>query len=345
MSGKKNELDRVIEDNITQVEFSGVVYMKQGSEVLAQAAYDYANRSDQLLNTVHTRFGIASGCKVFTAIGICQLVDEGILSFETSINEYLDIHFPAFDEKITIHHLLTHTSGMPDYFDEEVMDDYEELWEDLPVYKMRTLNDFLPLFQHKNMMFLPGDRFHYNNAGYLVLGLIIEQQTGMKFTEYIESKIFKKCGMNESGYFSMDQLPGKTALGYIDDEENGTWRTNSYSLPIKGGADGGAYTTGPDMIKLWEALFEFELLSEQQTTLLLHPHVHVEERVNYGYGVWMNKRKDTIFKYHVMGYDPGVSFCSSVYPEYDLKLAILSNKESGPSDVASAIENDYITRW
>ncbi|MGD7046131.1 serine hydrolase domain-containing protein [Jeotgalibacillus proteolyticus] len=342
MPGKKDVLTRIIEDSRSQVEFSGVVYMKQGDEIIAQAPYDYANRSDQRLNTVHTRFGIASGCKLFTAIGICQLVEEGYFSFETPIKECLNIPFPAFDEKITIHHLLTHTSGIPDYFDEAVMKDYEHLWQDLPVYRMKTIKDFLPLFQNKKMMFPPGDRFHYNNAGYLVLGLIIEQYSGLRFTEYIELKVFR---MNVSGYFSMDQLPANTALGYID-HENGTWRTNSYSIPVKGGPDGGAYTTGPDMIKLWEALLKFELLSEEQTQTLLHTHVHVKEQVNYGYGVWIIKNEDAIFKYQVMGYDPGVSFCSSGYPEYNLKLVIPSNKERGPMDVMNAIDNDFIKkRW
>lgn len=80
-------------------------------------------------------------------------------------------------------------------------------------------------------MFQPGERFHYNNAGYILLGLIVEELTGLEFTEYIDKNIFLPCEMKNSGYFSMDQLPKNTALGYID-EENGAWRTNVYSLPI-----------------------------------------------------------------------------------------------------------------
>ncbi|WP_408606154.1 serine hydrolase domain-containing protein [Jeotgalibacillus campisalis] len=330
----------MISESSSQADFSGVVYLKQGKEILSETVRGYANRAEQRLNTVYTRFGIASGCKLFTSIGICQLVEEEIISFKTPISQCLDRSFPNFDEDITIHHLLTHTSGIPDYFDEEEMDDYEELWENLPVYKMKGLKDFLPLFQDKHMMFPAGERFHYNNAGYIILGLIIEQQTGLRFTEYIESKIFKKCGMYDSGYFSMDQLPANTALGYIDDHENGTWRTNHYSVPIKGGADGGAYTTAPDMMKFWEALLQNELLSEEMTKTLLHPHVDVKAEVKYGYGIWMNEKNGSIFKLHVMGYDPGISFCSSVYPQSNSKLVILSNKEDGPRNVTLAIENE-----
>lgn len=335
------ELNNIIGDISRHVGLSGVVYMKHGDEVVSESAYGYANRAEELSNTVKTRFGIASGCKLFTAIGICQLIEKGIISFETTLKECLNIDFPNFDENITIHHLLTHTSGMPDYFDEEVMNDFEDLWKDRPVYKMTTLKDFLPLFQTNHMMFQPGDRFHYNNAGYIVLGLIIEQQTGRLFSDYIESEVFKRCGMIDSGYFSLDQLPNNTAMGYVDNQEDGTWRTNIYSIPAKGGADGGAFITAPDMIKLWEALLNHTLLSKEFTHSLLHPHVNVKGDVHYGYGLWINKRNENILKYHVMGYDPGVSFRSSIYPNHDIKLVIPSNKDSGPFDVTKAIEDHF----
>ncbi|WP_164670353.1 serine hydrolase domain-containing protein [Virgibacillus doumboii] len=339
MKNKAN-LDSIIEDSSNQAGFSGSVYIKKAEKIIFGQAYGYANRSEKLPNEIHTRFGIASGCKLFTAIGICQLVEKGFITFESRLNECLTIDFPYFDENITIHHLLTHTSGIPDYFDEEVMDDYEELWKDRPVYQMTGVDDFLPLFQSNKMKFHPGERFHYNNAGYIVLGLIIEKQTGIRFTDYIESEIFQQCGMNDSGYFSMDYLPANTALGYIDSKTDGTWKTNIYSIPAKGSADGGAFVTAPDMIKLWDALFNYELLSEKYTKLLLQPHVKVNDLVQYGYGIWMNKKDNGVYKYHLMGYDPGVSFRSSVYPDLDLKVIIPSNKESGPFDVTIAIE-DY----
>lgn len=100
---------------------------------------------------------------------------------------------------------------------------------------IKSLKDFLPLFQNRDMMYAPGSKFHYNNAGFIILGLIIEEQTGLKFTEYIEN-IFNPIGMNHSGYFSLDRLPRQTALGYIKDEISQTWRTNAYSIPIKGGS-------------------------------------------------------------------------------------------------------------
>ncbi|WP_237438473.1 serine hydrolase domain-containing protein [Pseudalkalibacillus hwajinpoensis] len=336
------ELKKVINEKVENVELSGVVYVKQGEDVLLESAYDYANRAEERLNNINTRFGIASGCKLFTAIGICKLVDEGILSFNTPLVDCLDISFPRFDERVTIHHLLTHTSGIPDYFDEDVMDDFEDLWKEKPVYHMRSLKEFLPLFQSNKMKFEPGSKFHYNNAGYILLGLIIEQQTNRCFTDYIESEIFQRSGMKSSGYFSIDKLPQNTAMGYIDNKEDSTWRTNIYSIPVKGGSDGGAFTTAPDMVKLWESLFDYKLLSEDTTRNLLTHHVNVDEEIFYGYGIWMNKKNDSIYKYHVMGYDPGVSFRSSIYPDYNLKVVIPSNKETGPFDVTRIIEDYFM---
>lgn len=329
-----------IEKVINNEEFSGVVFVKDNNRVLYESAYGHFNRAEAQLNTVHTRFGIASGCKLFTAIAICQLVENGKLSFDTRLKDCLDEVFPHFDRDVTIHHLLTHSSGIPDYFDEETMDNYEDLWKQTPMYLLKGLNDFLPLFKNEKMMFKPGERFHYNNAAFIVLGLIVEQHTSLSFTDYIETNLFKKCGMNDSGYFSLDRLPKNTAYGYIDNDD-GTWKTNVYSIPIKGGADGGAFITAPDMIKLWEALLNYRLLSEKYTKLLMTSQIQVKEGVDYGYGIWINKRSSTIFKYHVMGYDPGVSFHSAVYPESGIKLAVPSNKSSGPYKIMEAIEECF----
>ncbi len=102
----------------------------------------YANQSECINNTIQTRFGIASGCKIFTAIGICQLVEKGFISFHTKLKDCLEIKFSNFDEDITIHQLLTHSAGIPDYFDESIMDNFEDLWKQTPMYLLKSLKDF-----------------------------------------------------------------------------------------------------------------------------------------------------------------------------------------------------------
>lgn len=331
-------LYRILDETQSHTNFSGTILVKNSKEVLTKKSYGYANRSDQIQNADDTRFGIASGCKLFTALAICQLVEHGKLSFDTKLIDCLDVSLPHFDKEITVHHLLTHTAGIPDYFDEEVMEDFEELWVKNPMYQLRTLKDFLPLFQDHLMNLKVGERFHYNNAGFILLGLIVEQVSGLHFTDYIQTFIFEKAGMIDSGYFEMDALPPRTALGYID-LPNGNWKTNIYSLPVKGGSDGGAFVTAGDMAKLWEALITNQLLSETYTQKLLTPYVTAENRY-YGYGVWIDKKQNDIFKYHVMGYDPGVSFHSAFYPENSVTVVVCSNKSEGAYDIMKAIEDE-----
>ncbi|SDQ79020.1 serine hydrolase domain-containing protein [Virgibacillus salinus] len=331
-------LKKVISDIQSKVDFSGAVYVKDKDKVLVDESYGFANRSDQLENNSMTRFGIASGCKLFTAIAICQLVEEGKLSFKSKLSDCLAIDFKHFDDKVTVHHILTHTSGIPDYFDEEVMENFEELWVKNPMYHIRKLSDFLPLFQNESMKFPAGEKFHYNNAGYILLGLIVEQASKLEFSEYVQKYIFSKANMKNSGYFSFDSLPSNTALGYIDNPD-GTWKTNIYSLPVKGGSDGGAYVTVDDMTKLWEALLNYQLLNESNTKKLLSAHAQVNESSFYGYGTWIKKRaENNVIKYHVMGYDPGVSFHSAYYPDSSVKVVVCSNKSDGAFDIMSGIE-------
>lgn len=332
-----NKLVESIVNIQKEIQFSGSTFVKQGKTVLAQSSFGYANRADQIENIVGTRYGIASGCKIFTAVAIGQLVEKGRLSFDTKLNECLDLSFPYYHEGITVHHLLTHTSGIPDYFDEEIMDDFEELWIEKPMYHMRRLQDFLPLFQNEQMKCNPGGKFHYNNAGYILLGLIVEKLSGLVFTDYIQKYIFEKAGMLNSGYFALDALPGKTAIGYIDNED-GSWKTNMYSLPIQGGSDGGAFVTVEDMEAFWDSLMNHKILSKSTTNKLLSPYAKEEEGDYYGYGVWIEKKEENVYKYHVMGYDPGVSFHSAYYPTSDIRVAVCSNKSKGAYPVMREIE-------
>lgn len=322
----------------SKVDFSGVVLVEDKDKVLAEQNFGYANRSDQIENNAATRFGIASGCKLFTAIAVCQLVEKGKISFDSKLADCLDIDLKHFDEKVTVHHLLTHTSGISDYFDEDVMDDFEELWITKPMYHIRKLKDFLPLFQDEPMKEKVGESFHYNNAGYILLGLIVEQASGLEFSDYIQANIFNKANMRDSGYFEFDSLPPNTALGYID-KTDGTWKTNIYALPVKGGSDGGAFVTANDMTKLWKALMNYQFLNKTYTTKLLSSHTQVNKNGYYGYGIWINKTiENTIIKYHVMGYDPGVSFHSAHYPDLSINVAVCSNKSDGAFDIISGIE-------
>ncbi|GAK39304.1 serine hydrolase [Paenibacillus urinalis] len=337
-----NTLRERIQGRMEQIHFSGSIYVKSNNIDVLKLSHGYANRSEQIPNQENTRFGMASGCKLFTAIAICQLVEQKKLAFTTTIEECLSAYsFPYLDLSVTVHQLLTHTSGIPDYFDEDVMDDFEELWVQRPMYHIRRLEDFLPLFQNEPMKHSAGSPFHYNNAGYILLGLIVEQISQMGFQEYVEAHIFAKAGMTDSGYFEMDHLPERTALGYIQ-TENG-YRTNIYSLPARGGSDGGAYVTVGDMMKLWETVCSGQLIRAEMTDLLLTPHAEVDDHTSYGYGIWMTKHSasEQVEKYVLMGYDPGINFRALFYPDASLHVVVCSNQSDGAYEIIREIEQAF----
>ncbi|MNH24065.1 Penicillin-binding protein 4* [compost metagenome] len=194
------------------------------------------------------------------------------------------------------------------------------------------------MFQNLPLKFNPGERFHYNNAGYIMLGLLVEAASGMAFSDDVEQNIFLPCGMQHSGYFALDNLPANTAMGYID-LEDGSLITNIYSIPVKGGADGGAFITATDMQLLWEGLLNHRLLNEETTTKLLTPHIQENKDEYYGYGMWISKRNGEVFKYHLMGFDPGVSFHSAFYPARGVTFASLCNRSKGAYLMMQKVES------
>ncbi|MDY0393937.1 serine hydrolase [Virgibacillus halophilus] len=314
--------------------------LKRGNGIL-KGSNGFANRSEKIDNQVNTRFAIASGCKIYTAVAICMLVENGKLSFDSKLKDRLDTAFPYFDNNITIHHLLTHTSGVYDYFNEELMSDFELLWKSHPMYHVRSPKDFLPMFQYEKMQASINSHFEYNNTGYILLGLIIEHVAKCDFAAFVEENIFRKAGMMDSGYFEADRLPERTALGYIEDPK-GSWKTNIYSLPAKGTPDGGAYTTVEDRSKFWEALMGNQLLSKEMTQMLLKPRVAVaaEDDIYYGYGGYMELNADKeVVKYIQMGYDPGANFREVYYPDTGTVIIVCSNEEEGAYELLKEIES------
>ncbi len=160
---------------IGSVPFSGVVLVEQDGEKLFGRAFGHANRAEEIPNTINTRFAQASGSKTFTAVAVARLVETGSFAFETRMVDCLDSWPSGFDSSVTVHHLLTHTSGIPDYFDEDEEDDFEGLWAETPMYSIRGPIDLLHLFAYLPMKIAPGERFSYCNSGFAILGLLIEQ--------------------------------------------------------------------------------------------------------------------------------------------------------------------------
>jgi len=319
-----------LEETASEAGFSGVISVFKDASTVFSKAYGYRDVKNGLPNTTGTIFGIASGTKVFTALGIGVLIDQGWISFGTTIGE-IDRTYAGFvGEHATIQHLLTHTSGIYDYYDEEIEQDYEHFSVEIPWCELETPSDYYPLFKNKPMKFPPGERYSYSNGGYVFLGMLIEKLTGMLFRDFIHEHILKPAGMPKSGFYAFNDLPENTAHGYLEDRRT----TNIYHLPLRGGGDGGMYTTTDDLRSFWASLFSNRILSPELTEAYLNTHFKFNDTDGYGYGIY--KLLDNSM-FSIVGGDAGVGFDSRYFVQEKLTINILSNITNGENCIRDVV--------
>ncbi len=309
-------------------DFRGVAVVVQNGEVLLQSCGGFADLANRIPNTAETRFACASLSKTFVAVGILQLIEAGKLRFEDTLGSLLDFDLKQIDPGVTVKQLLDHSSGVPDYFDESVMDDYEALWTDYPNYRVRRNRDLLPLFIGKPMMYPKGERFQYNNTGYVLLAMIIEEIAGMAFDEYLRQKVFEPCGMRSTGYFEFDRLPAGCANSYIFCPDTDDYRTNIYSVGAKGTGDGGAFVTAEDIVRFWEGLIGYRLLSGETVSQMFSRQSgdgKDPEEGYYGFGLWIIDNPGGRDYVYMQGCDDGVSAISEYNPNKGMITVMLSN--------------------
>ena len=313
---------------IVDNDFRGIVYVVQDDKVLCENVTGYADLPNKVPNTLETRFASASAGKVFVAVGILQLIEQGKIQFDDTLGQLLDIELNEIDRDVKVRQLLTHTSGVPDYFDETTMSEYEDLWVDYPNYKIRHNHDLLPLFINRPMMYPKGEMFQYNNSGYVLLAMIIEKVTGMYFDRYLQMNIFDVCGMKSTGYYELDKLPSKCANHYIYCADTNDFRTNIYSVDVKGTGAGGAFITVKDIVAFWTNLTEGKLISKELVAEMIRKQsgdgVDAEEGY-YGYGVWIIDNPKGRDIPYFQGCDPGVSFISEYNPNNGIISVLVSN--------------------
>lgn len=255
--------------------FSGAVLIAKGRKILLEKAYNYAHLGFKVPNTTKTKFGMASMGKMFTSVAIMQLIEKGKLSLQDKVGKILP-KYPnkRVREKVSIHHLLTHTSGIPNFMTK----DFYEASKD----QYRNIHDFSGLYQSKPLLFSPGDRFSYTNSGYLVLGLIIEKLSGKKYDEYLQENIFRPAKMENTANFDSDHPVENRAVGYtLSNVHSSGWKNNWFMGAVKGGPAGGGYTTLHDMFLFAQALQDQVLLSEKNVEILTTSKM---DNKNWGYG-------------------------------------------------------------
>jgi CubicO group peptidase (beta-lactamase class C family) len=274
-----------------------------------------ANLEHDVPNTPRTKFRLGSITKQFAAMAIMQLEQKGKLKVDDAACKYLPSCPPAW-EKITIHHLLTHTSGIPNV---TAFPEYRKTWMLLPTTPVKTMS----YVQEKPLDFPPGEKYRYSNSGYVVLAAIVEKASGTEWEPYLRTNIFSPVGMNDTGHDTHRAILKHRATGYARD---GSRLVNSdyhdMSMPIGGGD---LYSTVEDLLKWDQALYTEKLLTAPALARMFTPFKN-----NYAYG-WAT---DTQFNRKRIAHGGGINGFSTFfarYPDDKVTVAVLANMETAAS--------------
>ena len=309
-----------IEQYLDSIEgFSGAVLIAKNDAVLFKKAYGYAHIGHKVKNDANTKFNQGSIGKTFTALSILQLAEGEKLTLKDKVGKYLpDYPNSMVRDSVTIFHLLTHTSGMPHYF---AQDEFLRSSKDL----FRTMDDLRDLYEKNPLESIPGKQFSYRNTNYLLLGQIIERLTGITYDEYIERNIFKPSLMHNTGNFDLDHPISNAAEGYTASEiYPGSFKKNIHTLPAKGNAAGGGYTTLSDLYNFTLALKSNKLLNEEFTALFTNP---VSQGNTYGLGMqFPEPASGTIYGHSGGHFGVGVEW--KVFEKENYTIILLTNKDA-----------------
>jgi len=331
--GMKNRIHEIFENWLDDdgEDFAGVLSVSDASGVIALRTAGLRDHAADLPCVADTSFGIASGTKVFTGLAVCKLIDEGKLDLDAKLWDILPYDLGQIDKNVTIYQLLTHTSGVGDYVDEEA-EGFDALMDALyakyPPKNWTNMGYYLQMVTPLPPKFQPGERWCYSNSGYVLLGLVIEAVSGVAYQQFVQDVIIAPCGLTHTGFYHMDDLPPNTALGYMQNEEGGNWHLNTDKIPVVGGSDGGIYSNAADIDRLWRAIFDGKILSQRMTAEFLKQHVVVDEEngvaESYGLGVYHQNDNGKQF-YFALGADSGVGFFTGYFPGTKTVVSAFSN--------------------
>jgi CubicO group peptidase (beta-lactamase class C family) len=298
-----------------------------------QRAYGLSHRGLGVANTVDTQFATASGTKGLTALTVMSLVERGELGLNTAARSLLGADLPQIDDRVTVEQLLAHRSGIGDFLDEDEDTDYNDYVLTVPVHQLATTEQFVAVLDGYPMRHEPGERFVYCNGGYIVLALLAERASGVQFHDLVDERVCRPAGMTDTAFLRSDELPGRAALGYLDDDG---LRTNVLHLPVRGNGDGGIYTTAADIHALWGALFAGRIVSPDIVAEMVRSRSEVPEMsMSYGLGFWLD---DATGMVSLHGGDAGVGFVSTHRHERDFTFTVLCNQTRGAWPVSQRLK-------
>lgn len=321
------EFDAYLQAHYETGRFMGTAIVAQPDETVFVNSYGMANLEHQVPNARSTKFRIGSITKQFTAAAILQLQDQGLLDVQAPVATYLP-DYPN-GERITIHHLLTHTAGIPNLTS---FPDYLE-WMKQPT----TLEELIARFQDLPLEFEPGAEYRYSNSGYTLLTQIIERVSGQSYADYLQTQLFTPLGLENTGY--------EHPLAVIDDLANGYrfmgeghQQAEYINMVVATGA-GGLYSTLDDLIRWQQFLVNANnrpsvTLSDAAVAAMKTPHISMGEdapELSYGYGLVIGANG---FIFHGGGINGFVTYLGSL-PDEGVTVAVLSNVENAnPSKIA-----------
>lgn len=272
------ELDAFMRKMADADVFSGAVLLAKDGKVLFKKAYGEANKNSGEPNRTDTKLNLASLNKMFTAVAITQLVEQGKLSFDDPLSKFLP-DFPTREaaQKIKIKHLLTHTSGLGDCFNER--------WYASSRERFRKVDDYLELVKNEAPTFEPGTRRRYSNTSYMVLGKVVEIITGHSYFDYVRENIYRRAGMASTDAYELDRVNKNLALGYDKQytDDGIAFRNNLYLHSIRGTPAGGGFSTVEDLLRFVVALRAGKLVGGDYVRTMMSPKPELNSP-NYGYG-------------------------------------------------------------
>lgn len=314
--------------------FSGTLLVAKDGKPIFKTVHGLANKAYNVPNRLDTKLNVASIGKMFTAVAIGQLAEQGKLSFTDNVGKHLpDYPNKQVAEKVTIQHLLTHSSGLSDF--------HGAKYVCLETY-LRQVHDYFPLFVNEPLSFEPGARWQYSNAGFVLLGAIVEKVSGENYFEYVRNHIFKPAGMINTDYFEADRDTPNLAMGYSnfvdlgDDYVQfrlGLRRNTSRYGTIKGSPAGGAFSTLEDLLHFSLALRGNKLLNAKLTDLMTSSKILARKydagQTFWGYGFELEEIDGKRVIGHSGG-DLGTSSAVRWYPDSgNYTVVVLSNYDRG----------------
>jgi CubicO group peptidase (beta-lactamase class C family) len=337
-TNKIKEIDKFLQDSVPSHSFNGCVLIARNGKILLNKAYGMADFKNKIKNTTDTKFAIASNTKSITATAIMQLAEKGKLKLTDTLNKYIP-DYPRGKE-ITIKELLTHSSGIYDYTNDNT--DTKSL--ERICFSNKPTMGLINLFKNKPLKFKPGSSFSYSNSGYVLLGYIIEKVSGKSYGTYIKENIFNKAGMNTAAYAPFGQIKKMaqpTGISIYNEKVAKSLPLINYTLCSSAG---GISCTTSDLYK-----FDMELL-KTNSKLLTNNYVKKmfkgqigasgfgDPTMKYGYG-WFVQQNGTVWHGgDILGYH---SF-NTIVPKDKTIIVLLENVEDSSLPNLIAGTNDNI---